>query len=223
MPIGDGDWLPCLVTFHVDECKHPMHPHMHISHAIPKTQNILSPLYQKQNTKYITIKLLKGHKCLIWDTWRTLIGQIPLLNGLYKVECKPTAPTMNVAWRLLTLDELHCHIGHISPQTAWKLVWDGTIMGLDVDMSSQSSFCMACAQAKPMCKSVPQKWEGPQVTKVSEKVHSDVWGPANPQSYNGKEYFVSFTDDHNWWMYSRQQNCSNVWEFWILHCIYTLI
>ena len=93
--------------------------------------------------------------------------------------------------------------------------------------------------------------------KFGEKVHSDVWGLANPQSYDRKEYFISFTDDHNWWTYlipmarksetfnsykqyeawvetqhgakikclqtdcggeySRQQNCSDVWEFWIVH------
>ena len=28
----------------------------------------------------------------------------------------------------------------------------------------------------------------------------DVWGPATPQSYNRKLYYVSFTDDYTRWM-----------------------
>ena len=32
-----------------------------------------------------------------------------------------------------------------------------------------------------------------------DTVHSDVWGPANPQSYNRKLYYVSFTDDYTRW------------------------
>jgi hypothetical protein len=60
---------------------------------------------------------------------------------------------------------------------------------------------MACAQAKPTHKPVPQKWEGPQADKFGKKVHLDIWGPLNPQSYNGKEYFISFTNDHNRWTY----------------------
>ena len=34
---------------------------------------------------------------------------------------------------------------------------------------------------------------------LGDKVHSDVWGPAMPQSYNRKLYYVSFTDDYTRW------------------------
>ena len=34
---------------------------------------------------------------------------------------------------------------------------------------------------------------------LRDKIHSDVWGPENPQSYNGKLYYVSFTDDYTRW------------------------
>ena len=37
-----------------------------------------------------------------------MIGQVPLLNGLYKVEHVTTAAMANVAQSALTLDELHC-------------------------------------------------------------------------------------------------------------------
>jgi Pol polyprotein, beta-barrel domain len=105
--------------------------------------------------------LLKDWKCLIQDSKGTLLRQIPLSNGLYKVEHGSMAAVANVARKSLTLDELHRRIGHISPQAARKLVWDGIITGLDLDMASQPGFCMACAQEKPTRKPVPQKWEGP--------------------------------------------------------------
>jgi Pol polyprotein, beta-barrel domain len=145
--------------------------------------------------------LLKDQKCLIRDSRGMLLGQVPLSNGLYKVEHKDTAAVVNAAPKVLMLDELHRRMGHISPQVAWKPVRDGTITGLEIDMVSQPGFCTVCAQAKPTCQPIPQKWEGPRAEKFGEKVHLDVWRPKNPQSCDGKEYFVSFTNDHNRWMY----------------------
>jgi GAG-pre-integrase domain len=105
--------------------------------------------------------LLKDRKCLIRDSRGTLLGQVPLSNGLYKVEHGSMVAAANVARKSLTLDELHHRMGHISPQATWKLVQDGIVTGLDLDMASQPGFCTACAQAKPTCKPVPQEWEGP--------------------------------------------------------------
>ena len=70
------------------------------------------------------------------------------------------AAAANIARKPLALDELHHMMGHISSQTAQKLVQDSTIMGLEVDLLSQPSLCMACAQAKPTCKPILQKREG---------------------------------------------------------------
>ena len=152
----------------------------------------------------------------------TLLGQVPLSNGLYKVEHASMAATANTARKVLTLDELHRRMGHISPQAARKLIQDGTVTGLELDTSSEPSFCTACAQAKPTRKPVPQKREGPRAAKLGDKVHSDVWGPANPQSYDGKEYFISFTDDHNRWTYlvpmakkSQAFDCYKQYEAWM--------
>jgi hypothetical protein len=57
---------------------------------------------------------------------------------------------------------------------------------------------------------------------LGEKVHSDAWGPTNPQSYDGTEFFVSFTDDHNRWTYlvpmakiSDAFGCYKQYQAWI--------
>ena len=114
--------------------------------------------------------LLKDWKCLIWDAWGMLLGKITLSNGLYKVESKCIVPTANVTQKVLIPDELHCCMGHISLQVTHRLIHDGTITGLDVDMSSQPDFCMACTQAKSMQKPVPQKQEGPCAMKIQHAV-----------------------------------------------------
>jgi GAG-pre-integrase domain len=143
--------------------------------------------------------LFKDQKCLIRDKQGTLLGQVLLSNGLYKVEHESTAAATSTARKILTLDELHRRMGHISPQVTRKLVRDGVITGLELYAASQLGFCTACTQAKPTRKPVPQMREGQRAAKFGKKVHSDVWGPAKPQSYNGKEYFVSFP--HSRWTY----------------------
>ena len=87
-------------------------------------------------------------------------------------------------------------MGHISPNAVKMLVKNGHVTGLTLDMSSEASFCEACAKAKPTCKAVPKECGGPHAMNIGGKVHSNVWGPATPQSLKGKEYFVSFTDDY---------------------------
>jgi len=95
-----------------------------------------------------------------------------------------TDETVNVAHKTLSLDQLHQKMGHISPHAAKKLVKNGTVTGLNLDMSSKASFCNACAKAKPTCKPVPNEHTSLHVTNVSDKVHSDMWGPATPQSHD---------------------------------------
>jgi len=98
-------------------------------------------------------------------------------------------------------------MGHISPVAARKLVKDRHITKLSLDMSSKASFCEVCANAKPTCKPVPKEHGGPCMMNLGEKVHSDVWGPATPQSLDVKEYFISFTDDHTCWSHIEPISC----------------
>jgi len=87
-------------------------------------------------------------------------------------------------------------MGHILPTAARKLVKDGHVTRLHLDMSSKASFCKVCAKTKFTCKSVPKEFGGPHMMTLSKKVHSDVWGPSNLQSLDSKEYFISFTGNH---------------------------
>ena len=141
--------------------------------------------------------LLKDRRCSISDPRGLVLGQVPLMEGLYKHVYTPkAAETANLTWKVLSLDDLHQWMGHISPNAVKTLVKNGYVTRLTLDMSSEASFCEACTKAKPTRKTVPNEHGGPHATTIGEKVHSDVWGPATPQSLDGKEYFVSFMDDY---------------------------
>ena len=48
----------------------------------------------------------------------------------------------------------------------------------------------------PTHKLVHKEWIEYVSQVLGNKIHSDVLGPATPQSYNGKLYYMSFTDDY---------------------------
>ena len=150
--------------------------------------------------------LLKGHKCTISDLHRTVLGQIPLTGGLYKHKyAQKATETANATQKVLSINDLHQCMGHISLGAMKALVKSGSVMGLDLDMSSELSFCKACAKVKVTCNPVPKEHNDPHAATVGEKVYSDVWGPSMPQSYDGKDYLVSFTDDHSCWSHESQE------------------
>jgi len=144
--------------------------------------------------------LLKDHKRTISDLHGTVLGQVSLTRDLYQHQyIFQTDETVNVAHKVLSLDQLHRKMGHIPPCTTRELVKNGTVTGLNLDMRSEASFCNACAKAKPVCKPVPKEYTSLCATNVGNKILSDIWGPATPQSHYGKEDFVIFTDDYSRW------------------------
>ena len=61
-------------------------------------------------------------------------------------------------------------MGHISPHAVKMLVKGRQVTGLTLDMTSEVSFCEACAKVKPTCKTLPKEHGGPHVTNIGEKV-----------------------------------------------------
>ena len=121
------------------------------------------------------------------------VGLIPRTpRRLYKVVHVPDSVD---TVELISAMELHRRLGHIAVATARKLVESGAVQGIELDPDSQESACDACifvrATRLPMSKpriSVPAKHFG-------DEVHTDVWGPSNIPTRQGRRYFVSFTDD----------------------------
>ena len=98
-----------------------------------------------------------------------------------------------------TLDELHRKMGHISHTVVKRLIEQKIVLGLKLDTKSEPTFYTSCAKARPTRKPVPKERVDYISHALGDKIHSDIWGPATPQSYNRKLYYVSFTDDYTRW------------------------
>ena len=90
-------------------------------------------------------------------------------------------------------------MGYISPRYIKELVAKGVITGIELDKQNIPTFCTLCAKGKMTCKPIPKETTGPHATEFGEKIHTDIWGPTLPQSHNGKQYFITFTDDAKHW------------------------
>ena len=89
-------------------------------------------------------------------------------------------------------------MGHISPETARKLVQKGFVTGvyLETTASGDPFFCESCVYAKSTRKPVPKVRSGERATTFGGEIHSDVWGPAPIESKGGRRYYITFTDDY---------------------------
>jgi len=144
--------------------------------------------------------LLKDCKCMISNSKGNIISQVPLAGSLYKHVYAPvTFESANVVHIAQSIDNLHQCMGHILPHAIKELIRREAVTSLMLDPKSEVGFCEACAKAKPTSKPMPKEHTSPISPKLGDKVHSDVWGPAMPRSYDGKDYFISFTDDYSRW------------------------
>ncbi|KIL56040.1 hypothetical protein M378DRAFT_41231, partial [Amanita muscaria Koide BX008] len=128
----------------------------------------------------------------------TLVGIIPKVNGVYRTEHVPHVKgSANAVQRKVTWLELHQRLGHVSIQAIKDLVRRGIITGYEVEDTSNDFECRACIMAKLVRKSVPRAREGERANTFGDEVHSDLWGKTQVKTLTGKEYYISFTDDHS--------------------------
>ena len=86
-------------------------------------------------------------------------------EGLYCVEHYPE--TANIASEELTLDQFHRRMGHISTETARKLVSQGLVTGVSLELTDYVNpiFCESCVYVKSSHKPI-QKVRGGERTAV---------------------------------------------------------
>ncbi|KAF8237928.1 hypothetical protein L208DRAFT_1050518, partial [Tricholoma matsutake] len=111
--------------------------------------------------------LFTGDTCKIFDKDRKLIGRI---KG--------------------SLD-------HLSHSAMRALVQKKLVSGIELDELSEATVCESCEWAKGVRKEIQKTYDGDHAAVISDKVHSDLWGPAPIETINRKEYYVSFTNDHS--------------------------
>jgi len=99
------------------------------------------------------------------------------------------------AVELLSVMELHCHLGHISIASTCKLVENGAIKGIKLDPDAPETDCEACIFAHATRIPVPKPCISILALNFGDKIHTDVWGPAHTATAKGKQYFITFMDD----------------------------
>src|SRR5277367_5895764 len=124
---------------------------------------------------------------------RKLMGQVPMQNGLYRVEHEPE-DVAAMATETVTIEKLHRLFGHIAPEKAKAMVDTGVVEGLKLDETSKIISCDSCEYGKAHWKAIGKMRQAPRPLNIGDEVHSDVWGPSPVPTINGREYYSTFTD-----------------------------
>lgn len=98
---------------------------------------------------------------------------IPEQNGLYYFS-GDVRSDIACAAKPLSIDEVHQWLGHISSLVAKRLVKDGLIHAIKLDMDSISSFCTGCSQGKQTWELFPKERSSEQANAYGNLVHTDV-------------------------------------------------
>jgi hypothetical protein len=142
--------------------------------------------------------VFSGHFCRIYNAKKERVGEVRQSGGLYRVYKSSSEEEANSAGtnEMLSIDELHRRLGHISHDRAKLLVAKGLVEGVILDLQSEASVCESCEWAKGTRKVIVKAREGERCGTVGDEIHSDLWGPAPVETLGKKRYYISFTDDH---------------------------
>ena len=153
-----------------------------------------------------------------------MIGKITAKGGLYHVYYSSSrlegySVQMN---EILTINELHRCLGHVSHERAKLLVKKGLVEGVEVKAGDEISICESCESAKGVRKVIMKVREGGRCPAVGDEVHSNLWGPAPVESIGCKRYYFSFMDDHSrymniYFLHSKDEafNFYKIYEAWL--------
>ena len=130
---------------------------------------------------------------------KKMLAQIPMKNGLYRVEHERDVDVAAVVLpEVVSIEKLHRVMGHIAPEAAKTSVTKGLVEGFKLDDSSKMpGTCDSCEYGKAHRKPIKKEREALRAGKIGEEVHSDVWGPSPIQTIGGREYYSAFTDDYS--------------------------
>ena len=84
-------------------------------------------------------------------------------------------------------------MGHINYDDLCKMVHDGLVTGIKLDLDSKPDFCEACIKAKATCKPSPKRSET-TYQNYGDKVVADTWGPVLVESLSHKRFFQLYQD-----------------------------
>ena len=138
--------------------------------------------------------------CQIFSEKRKKLGEVPLTKGLYclKLARKPFVGLAKAS-DTLTMAEIHLRLGHLAPEAIRKMLKDRTITGIILDNAHATmGTCDSCEYAKTTRKPIGKLCDPPRGEKLSDEIHTDLWGPSPVKTSAHSWYYASFTDDYTW-------------------------
>ena len=97
-----------------------------------------------------------GEFCHIYNKDKALIGEIKVKGGLYRIYYTRTRAGgySEQANEVLTINELHRCLGHVSHDREKILVRKGLVEGVELMLDNEPTICKSCESAKAMRKSI---------------------------------------------------------------------
>jgi hypothetical protein len=140
-----------------------------------------------------------------------VIARIPLARGLYRITNDQSSLTNNPnhhcnpnhsaypATNILTITKFHRLMGHVNHNNLRKMVHDGQVTGVELNMDLKPEFCETCIKAKALWKPfpIPKHLSKDKIVAYSSKVSSDVWGPAQVKLLGGNSYSNSYLNHYS--------------------------
>lgn len=87
----------------------------------------------------------------------------------------------------------HRRLGHISNTGLRKLVT--MVDGINIEFGDDMQICKECVEGKQT--KLPHNEERFRARRPLELIHSDLFGPVSPESYDGHKYILTFIDDYS--------------------------
>lgn len=101
----------------------------------------------------------------------------------------------------LTLEDLHARLSHISVTAIHEMISKGMVAGIKLHPGSMMEQCASCEYGKATRKPIGNACEPARLAKLSDEVHTNVWGPSPVLTPGKWAYYSSFTDDHTHYMH----------------------
>ena len=164
---------------------------------VPHMSTVLISVSKMDKAGFYT--LFGGGKCRIKAPTDQVIGEVPLMHGMYSIGAGFKAgQRANTAIQKLSLTEAHRVMGHVAHNSVKNAIRSGVVTGIELDDTKDPDFCEACAKAKAHRKPFPQQATN-RASELGERIHMDMWGPAQVETIGRKKYYLEFTDDaHRW-------------------------
>lgn len=98
----------------------------------------------------------------------------------------------------LILDLLHQWLDHTTHSVAQKLVCDGLVTGLELEKSREIDLFYEFYTYSKMTQVPISKVQKSERVKVfCEKIHSDIWRPAQSETKKRQCYYMTFINDYS--------------------------